>query len=187
MRWFAPALALTVFLFALLVWRYRPKLFKRFVVAMLWVLYLGLLISLVLPTVPPWPALANGALPELDRIVELTLFELNGNTQAAYENVSPNDVAAMLSLHMALTVLILASVWRARGKRGELMRAIEVLYVAAMGFALVYGGEHCVVDLAFGALAAVVVWRATRRLERPAQAIVQLSPVQLKPADRLAA
>jgi len=34
-----------------------------------------------------------------------------------------------------------------------------------MGFALVYGAEHYVVDLLLGALIAGVVWRATRRLE----------------------
>ena len=146
---------------ALVIWRYRPALFKRFVVAILGVVYAGLLVSLVLPTAPPWLASSEGALAPVDRIVRLTLLELSSSTDSAYDIVGPNAVAAMPSLHMALTVVILAAAWAA----GRGRRVAAVVYALAMGFALVYGAEHYVVDLLFGALIAGLVWRATRRLE----------------------
>ena len=163
-------------LVALLIWRYRPEQFKRFVVAVLGVVYLGLLVSLVLPTVPPWLAAGDGALPPLDRIVRLTLLEIGSGTDAAYDVVGPNAVAAMPSLHMALTVVILAA---ARGA-GRGLRLVVAGYTLAMGFALVYGAEHYVVDLIIGALVAALVWRATGVL-RPSVA-AKSSPVPLRAA-----
>lgn len=162
---------------ALLIWRYRLALFRRFVVGVLVVVYAGLLVSTVLPTVPPWLASSEGALPAVDRIVRLTLLELSSSTETAYDVVGPNAVAAMPSLHMALTVLILAAVW---GRRRA--RALGLGYCLAMGFALVYGAEHYVADLLAGALVAGAAWRATRILERrPAR-----RPLAL-PAGRAAA
>ena len=152
---------------ALLIWRYRPALFARFVAAILGVVYIGLLVSLVVPTTPPWLAAGEGALPPVDRIVRLTLGALSSRADGAYDVVGPNAVAAMPSLHMALTVIILAAAWGS----GRGRRLAAAGYVLAMGFALVYGAEHYVVDLLVGALIAALVWRATRRLERPAAAM----------------
>jgi hypothetical protein len=159
---------------ALLIWRYRPGLFKRFVVAVLGVVYVGLLVSLVLPTTPPWLAAGEGALPAVARVVRLTLLDLNGSADTAYEVVGPNAVAAMPSLHMALTVLILAATW-GHGR----LRVAAGLYSVAMGFALVYGAEHYVTDLLAGAVVGLAVWRGARMLE-PAvgdRALVRIGPV----------
>ena len=97
---------------ALLIWRYRPRDFRRFVLAVLGAIYLGLLVSLVLPTVPPWLAAEEGALLPVERVVRLTLLEVSASTDRAYDVVGPNAVAAMPSLHLALTALILAQAWR---------------------------------------------------------------------------
>ena len=145
---------------ALLIWRYRPGLFKRFVAAVLGVVYAGLLVSLALPTTPPWLAAGEGALPAVARVVRLTLLDLSGSADTAYEVVGPNAVAAMPSLHMGLTVLILAATWRRRR-----LRIAAGLYSLAMGFALVYGAEHYVTDLLAGAVVSLAIWRGTRALE----------------------
>ena len=39
-----------------------------------------------------------------------------------------------------------------------------MLYLAAMGFTLVYGGEHYVLDLLVGAAVAVTAWLVATRL-----------------------
>ena len=127
-------------------------------------MYVGLLVSLVLPTVPPWLASTEGALSEVDRIVRLTLLEFSSSTDTASDVVGPNAVAAMPSLHLALTELILPAVWR--GSRA--VRAAAIAYTAAMGFPWGYGAEHYGIDLLAGGLTAAVVRRLTRRLAEAA-------------------
>ena len=58
-----------------------------------------------------------------------------------------NLVAAMPSLHGAFTAMLLVFVWGALGRVG---RTLMVAYTLAMGLALVYGGEHYVVDILDG-------------------------------------
>jgi hypothetical protein len=67
---------------------------------------------------------------------------------------SVNLVAAIPSLHAALTAMISIFLWR-RVRRG--WRPLLVAYPLAMAFVLVYSGEHFVVDILLGwALAAIV-------------------------------
>ena len=75
--------------------------------------------------------------------------------ERGYEIVGANPVSAMPSLHMAMTVLVLLAAWRARLP----VRVAGLLYALAMGFALVYAGEHYMVDLAAGAAVAALAWR----------------------------
>ncbi len=65
-----------------------------------------------------------------------------------------NLVAAIPSLHAALTAMISIFLWR-RVRRG--WRPLLVAYPLAMAFVLVYSAEHYVVDILLGwALAAMV-------------------------------
>ncbi|HEY1839610.1 MAG TPA: phosphatase PAP2 family protein [Mycobacterium sp.] len=67
---------------------------------------------------------------------------------------SVNLVAAIPSLHAALTAMISIFLWR-RVRRG--WRPLLVIYPVAMAFVLVYSAEHFVVDILLGwALAAAV-------------------------------
>jgi membrane-associated phospholipid phosphatase len=59
----------------------------------------------------------------------------------------------MPSLHQAFTVMMALVLYRVRRRLGILAG----LYAAAMGFALVYLGEHYLVDVLAGALLAGVV------------------------------
>jgi membrane-associated phospholipid phosphatase len=64
-----------------------------------------------------------------------------------YENGSlVNTVAAMPSLHAAYPLMLLLFFWPA----GRLVRIALGLYTLAMAFALVYGGEHFVLDIVAG-------------------------------------
>ena len=70
--------------------------------------------------------------------------------------VSVNMVAAIPSLHAALSVMIAAFLW-SRVQRG--FRPILVAYVLMMAFTLVYSAEHYIIDILLGwVLAAVVAW-----------------------------
>jgi membrane-associated phospholipid phosphatase len=84
----------------------------------------------------------------LDRIVP-TIWDQLGvkSIQSVYENGDVvNPVAAMPSLHAAYPVMLLLFFWGA----GRRVRAGLALYAAAMGFALVYSGEHFVSDILAG-------------------------------------
>jgi hypothetical protein len=89
---------------------------------------------------------------------------------------SVNLVAAIPSLHAALTAMISIFLWR-RVRRG--WRPLLVAYPLAMAFVLVYSAEHFVVDILLGwALAAIVslvfglfdAWWSRRRRSKSALA-----------------
>lgn len=119
------------------------------------VFLIGLPIHWAVPTAPPWMAALQGQIGEAPRILhdgwlgaQTTVYELG-------TDASGNDVAAMPSYHMALTVLV-SLAW-ARVGRGWAI--LGWAYAAVMAFALVYGAEHWVIDLIVGGAVAAVAWR----------------------------
>jgi membrane-associated phospholipid phosphatase len=95
-----------------------------------------------------------------------------------------NPVAAMPSLHTAFATLValtIAARFRSR------WRYLLVLYPVAMGFTLVYCGEHYVLDLVAGVVYALAAhfalnrWEARRDRRRLEAAAV--APAALKQQD----
>ena len=79
--------------------------------------------------------------------------------EAGQEQFGTNPVAAMPSVHMAATVVVALSLWR-------LWRPLAVLgaiYAVVMGFALIYFGEHYVIDVLAGVLLAVAAYVAVTK------------------------
>jgi membrane-associated phospholipid phosphatase len=74
-----------------------------------------------------------------------------------------NRVAAMPSLHLAFACLVALFI---AGRLRSRWRALLALYPAAMGLALVYQGEHYVLDLVAGAGYAVAVHAGLAGFER---------------------
>jgi membrane-associated phospholipid phosphatase len=145
---------------ALIMWIRFRSFFSFFATAMVLASYIGLLVCIVLPTAPPWLASEQGFAPEIHRIAqEATSTGAYGG--GAYV-AGVNQVAAMPSLHMALTVIAMFTVWRLT--RNRWWRAASVLYAGSMAFSLVFLGEHYVVDEIFGVLTAVIAWKAAMRL-----------------------
>jgi membrane-associated phospholipid phosphatase len=148
-----------VVLAPLLFWADRPGA-ERMLAAGVVVFLIGLPVHWAVPTAPPWMAAIQGHIGEAPRILhdswlgeQTTVYELG-------QDASGNDVSAMPSYHTALTVLIALAV--ARLGRG--WAVLGWAYAAAMGFALVYGAEHWVIDLVAGAGIAVVGWGLAPRL-----------------------
>ncbi|MCH8814743.1 MAG: phosphatase PAP2 family protein [Chloroflexi bacterium] len=165
---------LTYFVFPHLVvfavWRLDRKHFPVYAVGIVGTVYLGLVLSLMVPTAPPWLAGQTGDLPHVFRILEDISQEVTPGTYAlVYDVAGPNDVAAMPSLHTAIPAVVAMIAW-SRARRPLAVAAW--LYVIAMGSSLVYLGEHYVVDVLAGVGAAAVVvalvsaWQ--RRRERQA-------------------
>lgn len=135
------------------VW--APAQFARYVVAALATFWIGLAIYYLVPTAPPWVASVEGHLPEVARIVREYSASVSVETyERGNRIVGPNDVAAMPSLHFAITGLVALTLWRFHW----IVRVISLAYLGAMGLALVYLGEHYVTDLIAGLLVAVGGW-----------------------------
>jgi hypothetical protein len=133
---------------AAVLWRVAHDRFRRYVVLVV-LLTLGAFLTYWLyPAQPPWLAAQDGALGSMDRIVPSVWGQLGvGTVQSVYENAAlVNTVAAMPSLHAAYPCLLLLFFWSA----GWRVRIPLALYTLAMGTALVYGGEHYVLDIVAG-------------------------------------
>lgn len=143
--------------------------------------YLGLATYVLLPAAPPWYAAEVGLTEGIDRIVArgwwaLGMQDAGRLIEAGQADV--NLVAALPSLHAGTSMLVVLWAWtRVPGWARPLLAA----YAAIMGFALVYGGEHYVLDVVMGwgyAAAVMVFWArrenrgATPAVRRPAAARV---------------
>lgn len=118
---------------------------------------LGCAVYMLVPTAPPWWAGENGYTPEPVRRIMVEVGEpVWGRAwPKMYESLGANPWAAMPSLHFGtsmLAALLLAEDGPAPGAAGW-------GYALTLGFALVYLGEHYVVDLLAGAALVALIRR----------------------------
>jgi membrane-associated phospholipid phosphatase len=139
----------------------HPDRFQRAATMTYAVFNVGASVYWLAPTAPPWYAAslaANGG-PEPPAVrrmmVEYGEFFWRDGWGSLYSVFGGNPLAAMPSLHFAtslMAALLLAEV-------GPLAGALGFGYAATLGFALVYLGEHYVVDLLAGAALTTAVRR----------------------------
>ena len=129
----------------------------------------------VLPTAPPWYAaeVAAGSSPQEDErwerhfekhydvavrrlMVEYGESFWRDGWGSLYSVFGGNPLAAMPSLHFATSAMAALLLT----ETGPVAGGLGIAYTATLGFALVYLGEHYVVDL----LAGVALTMAVRRL-----------------------
>ena len=154
------------------LWLRRPALFPRGAAQMYAVFDLGLIGYWALPTAPPWYAAEAGALGDGDPALRRMMRE-HGEAfwktawSPLYDVLAGNPLAAMPSLHFA-TSLMAAHLLR---EAGPVSGALGWAYAIGLGFALVYLGEHYVVDLLAGAGLTELVRRAAPRVAPAARAL----------------
>jgi hypothetical protein len=136
----------------------------------------------VLPTAPPWYAAAGAeageeAIAVRRMMVEYGEFFWRDGWGSLYSVFGGNPLAAMPSLHFATSVmaaLLLA-------ETGVPAGAVGFTYALTLGFALVYLGEHYLVDLVAGAALTAAVRRLAPRvggtLERAAAVVSRLEVI----------
>ena len=141
-------------------WMSNSRHYWRFVGSYALLTYAGLVTYILYPMAPPWYAAEAGAIAPVERILDQVLWRHSVSQPLGfvYENFNPNPVAAMPSLHAAFPVLVFLVAVHLRPRWGWLTAA----YPAVMDFALVYMGEHYVVDIfagtIYGVVAFLVVW-----------------------------
>jgi hypothetical protein len=147
----------------------HPEHFARSARQMSAVFDLGCAVYMAVPTAPPWWASEEGYTDaQVRRIMQEVGAEEWGRAwPILYDALGGNPWAAMPSLHFAtslMAALLLAETGPAEG-------ALGWAYAGALGFALVYLGEHYVVDLLAGAAIVIAVRRGERYVEPVAQAV----------------
>ena len=161
---------------AAVLWLRDRATWLRFVSRVVLLSIAGLITYIVFPEAPPWMAARDHLTAPVERLSARGWIWLHaGNIKHLLERAQDsgsNPVAAMPSLHFAFAVLVALFIgYRVQTK----LRYLLALYPAAMGFALVYLGEHYVIDIVAGLLYAIAahlamihieVWWLRRRASR---------------------
>jgi hypothetical protein len=158
---------------AIRIWYRNSTLFRQYLGALTLLLAVGLCIYFLIPSNPPWLApdpVNSPAAVQVERVMEPVGKQLSGGLYTASYKVigESNPIAAMPSIHMAITFLLVFAARRA----GRGWQLLAMLYSGLMAFALVYLGEHYVVDVAVGMMITAYGWFAAGTwLRRVAPAI----------------
>lgn len=147
---------------AIRTWYKHPALFRHFLSAMTLLLSVGLCIYFLIPSNPPWLApepINSPSAPVVYRVMESVGKSLGGGIyNAGYRVIGEsNPIAAMPSIHMAITFLLVFPAYHA-GRRWFILASA---YSAAMAFSLIYLGEHFFVDVVAGMLITTYAWFAS--------------------------
>jgi membrane-associated phospholipid phosphatase len=156
--------------------RHRPR-FERSAVLMAATFDIGCVVYWLLPTAPPWWARRDSPNGRVRRIMVEAGERFWGRLwEPLYDSLGGNPFAAMPSLHFATSI----TAARILSETGRLAGAFGWTYAATLGFALVYLGEHYVVDLLAGLALAEGVRRAEPALG-PSLRSLQQSVQRLEP------
>ena len=150
---------------AFALWSKQRTLFFRFATSMIVLSFASAVVFLVFPSAPPWAAAQKGLLDSLVKLPPVNdVSSLAGGTHL----VPANPYAAIPSLHagyaflVALTVAGLLRESRVRGRR--LLAGLCFLYPAAQSLAVVYTGNHYIVDILVGFAFAWAAYALTKRV-----------------------
>ncbi len=163
----------------------RPERISRTVLMTYAVYDIGLIGYWALPTAPPWFADQQGRLggpddPPLRRMmVEHGEAFWKDGWQPLYSVLGGNPLAAMPSLHFATSLMAA----RLLTEAGPVQGAIGWSYALTLGFALVYLGEHYVVDL----LAGAALTEGVRRIGPRATPLLQAISRRIRALEAAAA
>ena len=138
---------------AILVWQTREKDYWRVVLTFLLVFFAAFLTFLLLPTAPPWLAAYNNYIEPIVWI-SVDVWSSLGITDfpSFYNEISPNLVAAVPSLHAAVATLFSIFIFKFYGK---FLGAVSLIYPIILYVGVVYLGEHYAFDILVGVLYAV--------------------------------
>ena len=147
-------------IFAFILWIGNKERFWHFTLSLLLLTYVGFTIYLLYPAAPPWLAdqwgVIHGVQLPFDQVYHALVPHRYDNLDMIqiWNEASGNPVAAMPSLHAAYPWLTMLFAVKFFGKRG----LIFVPYNMALWFAVVYLGQHWVIDIIAGITLATVIF-----------------------------
>jgi len=134
---------------AILIWRARPTLYRRYLITMTLTLGIGLVIYFLSPAAPPWLTADKAPQQDIYRVMANVGRTLNSSLYDRTYSVlgDSNAVAAMPSLHEAITFMLFLFALQFNRR----IAALAGVYALLMAFSLVYTGEHYAIDVMVGA------------------------------------
>ncbi|MCO5175623.1 MAG: phosphatase PAP2 family protein [Thermomicrobiales bacterium] len=141
---------------AIIMWRKAPDHYRRYLIATVITLGIGLMVYFLSPAAPPWLTADRAPQQDIFRVMANVGRQINSSLyDRTYSALGdPNPVAAMPSLHSAITFLVFLFSLRAGWKVSVPM----FIYSILMAFSLVYTGEHYVIDTLIGAAIATYAY-----------------------------
>lgn len=150
---------LAPYVIGLLIWRYRPVGYWRFITALVVLSYAAFITYLIFPAAPPWMASNVGYIDSIHKISTDVWFGWGIKSYSTiYSSLNANPIAAVPSLHAAYPLLDFFFINRLFGKKFAIPFAI---YPLTVWFGVVYMGEHYVYDVVLGILYAFVAFYGT--------------------------
>jgi hypothetical protein len=139
-----------------LLWLECRREYLRAAAAALGCAFAAAVCFLVFPAAPPWLASCHHLVGPLERIREHghQCPRALGDPSLVTRLFDDNPVAAIPSLHGAWSTLAALILWRWRPR----LWPVGVAYALMQQFAVVYLGEHYVIDIVIGDALAVLMW-----------------------------
>jgi hypothetical protein len=144
---------------ACLIWiRWPGRGFNDLLYGIVMVSFLAEIAFLAAPTAPPWLAAEHGLIPPVDPVLKQSLTDVGLNELANAKGDADlyNIVAAVPSLHAAWPLIGLLVI-RKHGLPRWLFW-IQAALLLGVCFAIVYTGEHYVVDAFVGFIFGLAAW-----------------------------
>lgn len=161
---------LSITLTLIILWVRDRRSYLQFVLPLLLLSAAALMTYAAFPAAPPWIASAEGHIEHVPRITNLAVSSFFGHDyQPGWDGYSPwnpadyrfgNPFAAVPSLHAAFPVLLILFFWR----RAARTRIFLTVYAAGMFFAVIYLGEHYVIDIFLGTVYSVAAMILSGRI-----------------------
>lgn len=130
----------------LILWKWRPKLYWPFVWAFVMLSFAAFIAYVLFPAAPPWLAYELGYFGGEFHRISSDVWRAMGveNFSEVYAQLSPNQVAAVPSLHSAYPLLASFFFIKAFGMRKMWW---ILIYPLSMWVGVVYLGEHYIFDV----------------------------------------
>jgi membrane-associated phospholipid phosphatase len=129
---------------AVVIWKMREAHYWRFVTTYLLVSFAAFITFFAYPAAPPWMASDAGRIEPITRISSNVWYALGVHDfPSVYNEIAPNAVAAMPSLHAAYATLFALFMIRLFKSR---WRYLALIHPAFIYFGTVYMGEHYAID-----------------------------------------
>ena len=160
---------------AFALWVRRRALFVRFAASMVVLSFSAAVAFAAAPSAPPWAAAKAGLLPHVVKLPQssapdVSSAALSSHTFSLATAIPGNPYAAIPSLHAGYAFLVFLTVASILLRRGGRLRwplvAVAFAYPLLQSLAVVYTGNHYVVDIAIGYAFATAAFVATNRVWR---------------------
>jgi membrane-associated phospholipid phosphatase len=173
-RWYDVALYLPYMLhfilpiaLGILVWKKREKYYWQVVSTYCLTAFMAFITYLIFPAAPPWMASQQQYITPITRISSDVWGHLGlKNFPSFYNEITPNTVAAVPSLHAAWAAIFSIFIFKLFGRRWG---ALSLTYPLVIVFGTIYEGEHYAFDAIAGIIYAAVAYLAIPYLMRQAR------------------